>query len=119
MATGVVLDEPIGNHDVPDPQRWIEAACTPGEDDDPGLGLPDEQGGHRRQGHLANATLSQDDSVVIECTPPCAGAPANVKVRRRVERVTQRGKFRLKGRDHRNGAHGIHSPMLPSRGWNG
>jgi hypothetical protein len=95
---GVVLDEPIGDDDVTNAERRVEAARDPGEDDDPGCGLVEQHRGHGRHGNLPDSALREHDRLAVERPAPNPRGDPEVHLGWIGQRLAELGKLWLERR---------------------
>ena len=100
--SGVVLDQPVGDDDVADPECGIQPARDPGEDDQPWPHLGQQQGRERRHGDLADAGLGQDDVFAVECRDPGGESRVQIEPALSGRGVAQGCQLLRQGRDNRD-----------------
>jgi hypothetical protein len=116
---GVVLDEPMGNDHVADPEGRVQAAGDSGEHEGARSRGADQEGGDRAHGHLPDPTLGQDDLMTVEPARPGLDAVSQGQRRPWFERGTQRGELRIERGDDGDGSsagHGRDATVRPMLG---
>ena len=108
----VVLDEPVGDNNVPDPERRIQAAGHAGEDDHPRADRPNEERGRSSHGHLPDPCLGQDHGLPVQPAGPGADVAANPQRLPAGERLAQGGELGFEGgNDQDHGCRRLPEPL--------